>query len=204
MDYLQHTLSESDAGDDPVALFARWLADADATGLREPLAMTLATADGTGQPSARVVLLRDFGPEGFTFYSNYYSRKGAELAVNPRAALCFWWGELERQVRAEGSVTRLSAAESDAYFAQRARGSQLAATISPQSQPVPDRPWLEARLAEGTDRYADQPVPRPDHWGGYRLLPTTIEFWQGRLYRLHDRLRYQRLAEGWRRERLAP
>lgn len=204
MDYLQHTLTESDAGDDPCALFARWLADAEAAGLREPSAMTLATVDAAGQPSARMVLLRDFGPAGFTFYSNYHSRKGAELAANPQAALCFWWAELERQVRAEGRVVRLSAAESDAYFAGRARGSQLAATASPQSQPVPDRAWLEARLAELTNHLADQSVPRPAHWGGYRLVPAALEFWQGRLHRLHDRLRYQRVAEGWQRERLAP
>jgi pyridoxamine 5'-phosphate oxidase len=198
------TLTEDDAGDQPWPLFGRWLAEAEAAGLLEPNAMTLATADPAGRPSARMVLLRGWDDGGFTFFTNYDSRKGRELAANPWAALVFWWPALGRQVRAEGPVARVSAAESDAYFAARPRGSQLAAAASPQSRPIPDRRWLEDAVAELAVRLAGRNVPRPAHWGGFRLAPDAIEFWRRGEFRLHDRLRFERDGAAWRRERLAP
>jgi pyridoxamine 5'-phosphate oxidase len=166
--------------------------------------MTLATATPDGRPSARMVLLRGFDERGFCFYSNYESRKGVELAANPRAALVFWWGELERQVRIEGPVAPTSRAESEAYFHSRPPGSQLSAAASPQSRVIQDRAVLERRVAELATGSADGQVPLPDFWGGYRLTHEVVEFWQGRPNRLHDRLRYRRAGDGWKVERLAP
>src|SRR4051812_31517986 len=167
--------------------------------------MTLATVGAQGRPSARVVLLRKLDERGFCFFTNYESRKGQELAANPWAALLFWWGRLERQVRIEGEVERLSEAESDAYYHSRPLGSQLGAWASPQSQVIANRDFLEERLAGLESEYADHAPPRPPFWGGYRLVPTVFEFWQGGPHRLHDRLRYQLQTDGsWQIERLAP
>jgi pyridoxamine 5'-phosphate oxidase len=190
---------------DPFEQFRRWLAEAQAAGLYEPLAMTLATANADGQPSARMVLLRGFDQRGFTFFTNYRSRKAGELAINPRAALVFWWGILERQVRIEGRIELVSADESDVYFASRPEGSRLGAWASPQSQVIPDREFLVRRMEEFTAQFPNGCVPRPPQWGGYRLVPENLEFWQGQPNRLHDRLRYRRASESqWLIERLAP
>jgi pyridoxamine 5'-phosphate oxidase len=166
--------------------------------------MTLATATPDGRPSARMVLLRGFDERGFCFYTNYESRKGGELAANPNAALVFWWGELERQVRIEGRVERTSRSESEAYFRSRPPGSQLSAAASPQSQVIDGRAVLEERVARLATGQKDGEVPLPGFWGGYRLVPEVVEFWQGRPNRLHDRLRYRRAGDRWRIERLAP
>lgn len=196
-------LSESQADADPLRQFERWLDDAVRAGLPLPNAMTLATASASGKPSARVILLKGIEREGFVFYTNYRSRKAAELAANGAAALVFLWSELERQVRVDGTVEKTSAAESDAYFATRPAGARLSAWASPQSQRVADRQVLEHAAAEAKRRHGESP-PRPPHWGGYRLVPAEIEFWQGRADRLHDRLLYTRAGRGWRIERLAP
>lgn len=191
--------------DDPMVLFARWRSDASAAST-EPDAMTLATATPRGVPSARVVLLRGLDPGGFVFHTNYRSRKGRELAANPRAALVFHWRELDRQVRIEGRVVRLAAAESDAYFRTRPIGSRIGALASPQSRVIPDRASLERRYRAALERHRHLhgDVPRPPSWGGYRLRPRAIEFWLSREHRLHDRIRYVRGRNGWRIERLAP
>lgn len=197
-------LEEDRAPDEPFSLFAAWLDEARGAKLLEPTAMTLATADALGKPAARTVLLKGFDDCGFRFYGNYESRKGRELAVNPQAALTFWWGGLERQVRIEGQVRVLGAALSDAYFAGRPRGSQIGAHASPQSRVIASRRDLESAYARAEEQFRERAVPRPAHWGGYLLEPQRIEFWQGRQNRLHDRLSYRRDGEGWRRQRLAP
>jgi pyridoxamine 5'-phosphate oxidase len=198
------TLEESDADSDPFAQFELWLRAAFENESGEPNAMTIATATRDGRPSSRVVLLRGFDDRGFTFYTNYESRKARELAENPQAALVFYWGTLQRQVRVTGGVAKLPAEESAAYFERRPRGSRVGAWASPQSRIISGRAELDARVAEVEDEFLDKDVPLPPFWGGYRIMPDTIEFWQGRPDRLHDRLRYTRSDDGWVIERLAP
>lgn len=204
-DHSAPPLDASDLHPDPLAQFRSWLAEAVEAGLLEPTAMTLATADADGRPSARTMLLRGLDDEGFVFFTNYQSRKGRELAVNPYGAVVFRWLELGRQVTATGSVVRLDEAASDAYFATRPRGSQVAAWASAQSSVVPGRGVVESLHAETERRYGGAEVPRPPFWGGLRLVPASVEFWQGRPHRLHDRLRYLRQPrDSWRVERLSP
>ena len=204
-DYMFAGFSEADADPDPFRQFARWFEQASDAGIMEPNAMTLATATPDGVPSARMVLLKGVDERGFAFYTNYESRKGGELAANPQAALVFFWVELSRQVRIEGSVTPVSPEESDAYFHSRPRGSQIGSAASHQSRVIAGREPLERHAAELEAEYAGAEIPRPAFWGGYRLAPTLIEFWQGRPNRLHDRLRYRRLQDGgWLIERLSP
>jgi pyridoxamine 5'-phosphate oxidase len=200
----QPPLDERSIDSDPMRQFALWYADAERTPSRHPMAMTLATASPDGTPSARIVLLKQSDARGFIFYTNYRSRKSRELDENPRASLVFFWDDLDRQVRAEGTVTRVSAAESDAYFATRPRESQIGAHASAQSQPIASRALLEEEAAKVARAYEGQSVPRPGHWGGFCLAPTMIEFWQGRIGRLHDRIRYRRNGELWTIERLSP
>jgi pyridoxamine 5'-phosphate oxidase len=203
-EYTREALAEADVDADPVVQFGRWFEQAGQAGLLEPHAMTLATATPDGRPSARMVLLRGFDERGFCFYTNYESRKAAELAANPRAALVLWWDKLERQVRIEGHVERTSRAESEAYFASRPPGSQLSAAASPQSRVIEDRAVLERRVTELATAMPDGRPPLPEFWGGYRLAHELVEFWQGRPNRLHDRLRYRRSGNTWKLERLAP
>jgi len=200
--YDKNVLLESQAAASPFEQFTRWFDEALAAKVPEPNAMTLATVDADGQPSARIVLIKGFDEHGFTFFTNYESRKGTDLAAEPRACLLFFWQPLERQVRIEGVVEKVAAEESDAYYHSRPAGSRIGAWASRQSQPI-TRAELEARELEFRERYGDQP-PRPPHWGGYRLVPDRWEFWQGRKSRLHDRLRYRLEAGQWTRERLAP
>lgn len=196
-------LAEADALPDPFAQFARWFRDALAAELPLANAMTLATVSDAGAPDARIVLLKGVEDEAFVFYSNYDSRKGRQLAARPRACLVFLWAPLERQVRIEGRVEKVPEAASDAYFESRPLGARLSARASPQSAVVPGREALERAVAEQRAQHGDKP-PRPAHWGGYRVLPSQVEFWQGRENRLHDRLLYRRGADAWTIERLAP
>jgi pyridoxamine 5'-phosphate oxidase len=203
-DYRGQALLESHTPAAPLPLLERWLRDALRHGFIEPYAMTLATVDALGRPRARMVLLKQADARGLTFYSNFRSAKARELDARPHAALVLWWPELHRQVRVEGRVARVSAAESDTYFATRPRGAQLGAWASPQSRVVGSRAALERKLAVARARFEGDPVPRPPHWGGFRLVPRAVEFWQGRPDRMHDRLRYTRVAGRWRRARLGP
>lgn len=203
-DYRLAGLDEADLDPDPTAQFAAWLDVAVTGGVPEPNAMVLATVDGEGRPSARTVLLKGLDRDAFTFYTNRRSRKAGELDTNPRCALVFRWDALERQVCVTGTAAPVADAVADEYFAERPHESQLGAWASPQSQVVADRAAVEAAHAAAAARFGDAPVPRPPHWGGYRIRPVTVEFWQGRPGRLHDRLRYRRDADRWIIERLAP
>lgn len=203
-DYTTEGLIESEARADPFEQFHLWFEDARAADLVEPNAMTLATVDAIGRPSARTVLLKAIDERGFGFFTNYNSRKGQDLDQNPLASLLFWWPPLERQVRIDGRAERMTAAESDGYFAERPRGAQIGAWASEQSAVIAGRAELEGAEQAAEERFAGAPVPRPPHWGGYRVVPESIEFWQGRRNRLHDRLRYRREGCVWRIERLAP
>lgn len=203
-DYRLKALLETEVNANPIQQFQLWFDQAIQAELPEPNAMTLATVSTAGKPAARMVLLKGVDSAGFVFYTNYQSRKGQELTATPWAALVFWWAELERQVRIEGPVSKVSDTETETYFYSRPRGSQLGAWASDQSQVIGDRTILEQRLQDLEQQYQNQPIPRPSHWGGYRLQPDLIEFWQGRPNRLHDRLSYQRQNEAWTVQRLSP
>ncbi len=204
-DYEKASLDESAVAADPIAQFRAWFDQATAGGLPEPNAVTVSTASPEGRPSSRVVLMRGFDERGFVFYTNYRSRKGREIESNPFAAMCFFWQPMERQVRVEGRVERTTEAESDDYFRSRPTGSKLGAWVSNQSGVVPSRETLEAEMDAIQARFPGEDVPRPPHWGGFRVVPEAVEFWQGRRSRLHDRLVYRRSDDGgWRVERLAP
>lgn len=204
-EYTLKGLSETDVHRNPFEQFKIWFDQAVAAELPEPNAMTIATATPDGKPSARMVLLKGYDQRGFVFYTNYESNKAQQLIENPWAAITFWWAELERQVRIEGRVEKLTAAESDDYFNSRPKGSQLGAWVSDQSQVIPSREVLEQRLQQLKQDYENKEVPRPTHWGGFRVIPSEIEFWQGRPSRLHDRLLYNRGKDGdWVIQRLSP
>lgn len=203
-DYQGAPLDERSVDGDPHRQFDEWFHAAVAAEVPEANAMTLATVDARGRPAARIVLLKDHDARGFTFYTNYQSRKGRELEARPHAALLFFWVELERQIRIEGAIEQVDVATADAYFRTRPRASRLSAWASPQSAPLPDRAALEARFDEAQRRFPGEDVARPPHWGGYRLLPDAFEFWQGRAGRLHDRVVYRRDDTGWDIGRLAP
>ena len=203
-EYARARLDEKSVSHDPMVEFARWFAEAQEAQVEEVNAMTLATASSDGAPSARIVLLKAFDARGFVFFTDYRSRKGVELEANPRAALVLFWSELERQIRITGGVARTSAPESESYFRTRPLGSRLGAWVSHQSRVIPSRAPLEADLQEATARFSKGEVPLPPHWGGYRVVPETLEFWQGRENRLHDRIRYARDGAKWRVERLSP
>jgi pyridoxamine 5'-phosphate oxidase len=201
---IDRALDEHDLDPDPIVQFQRWFDEAVAGDVPQPDAVCVASLAADGTPDARMVLLKAVDERGFVFYTNYDSEKGRQLAARPVAALVWHWSSLRRQVRVTGVATRIGADESDAYFFSRDRGSQLSAWASRQSEVLPDRAALDARMAAMEDRFSGQQVPRPQWWGGIRVAPTAIEFWQGRANRLHDRLRYLATADGWRTERLAP
>jgi len=194
-DYQMATLSETEVGSDPLLFFQKWFSQAEEAGITEVNAMTLATANMWGMPSARIVLLKGLDEEGFTFFTNYDSEKGRQIADEDSVALLFFWKELERQVRIEGTARKVSATESDDYFHSRPKGSQISAAASPQSEIISDRSVLEKKVQELEQQYAEQEVPRPEHWGGYKVFPEKIEFWQGRSNRLHDRIVFFREPE---------
>ncbi len=204
-DYTEHgPLLEADLAATWPEQFGRWFADALESGLTEPNAMIVATSDAAARPSARTVLLKGYDERGFVFFTNYGSRKGTELAENPQASIVFPWHPIQRQVLVGGTAERVDRAETEAYFASRPRGSRLGAWASPQSEVVPDRATLDEALDEVTARFGDDEIPAPPHWGGLRVVPETVEFWQGRTSRMHDRLRYRRAGDAWVVERLAP
>lgn len=204
-DYQQKALNENDVSADAIEQFGRWWEEANKCDIEEVNAMTLATADTNGRPSARIVLLKDFDKRGFVFYSNYNSNKGSELEENPKAALIFFWKELERQVRIEGDVVKVSGTESDEYFNCRPQGSRIGAWASPQSKVIAGREVIEENVKELEKRFAGKEINRPPHWGGYCVKPVLVEFWQGRSNRLHDRIQYTLQSPGkWKMERLAP
>ena len=203
-DYTLKGLSEEDLASDPISQFSRWFDEVLASGLTEPNAMLLSTVSGS-RPSGRIVLLKDLDTSGFVFFTNYNSKKGQEMEANPQVALTFFWKELERQVRIEGIVEKVATEESDSYFASRPRGSQLGAWVSNQSHVIEGRHYLENQLSYFEAAFEGKAVPKPGHWGGYRVIPDYVEFWQGRPSRLHDRLVYQKTEENnWKIERLAP
>ncbi|SFH03040.1 pyridoxamine 5'-phosphate oxidase [Pedobacter insulae] len=203
-DYRAAELTEKEVDKNPIKQFEKWFSDALAAKLYEPNVMTLATADKTGRPNARIVLLKGFDDQGFSFFTNYLSTKGKELKKNPQACLVFFWAELERQVRIEGKVDKLDKETSEAYFHSRPQGSQIGAIASPQSQVISDRTDLEMKVEELTSIYQDKIIPKPAHWGGYIVKPVSIEFWQGRSSRLHDRIKYDLVNGKWQINRLAP
>lgn len=204
-EYALRSLSETEINNDPILFFGRWFEEAIKADVAEPNAMALATASASGAPSVRMVLLKGFDNNGFVFYTNLESRKGAELLINPKAALLFWWAELERQVRIEGDVQRVSQQEALSYFQSRPRDSQLGAWASPQSSVIPDRSFVSVQMEHISTRFQSLDVlPLPPHWGGFRVTPTAIEFWQGRESRLHDRIRFDLENKAWRICRLAP
>ncbi|MEJ2900970.1 pyridoxamine 5'-phosphate oxidase [Pedobacter panaciterrae] len=203
-DYRSASLSENDVDSNPILQFKKWFQDAVSSQLYEPNVMTLATSDRFGKPTARIVLLKGIDEDGFVFYTNYESKKGRDLVENPQAALVFFWPELERQVRIEGVVSKVSEETSSEYFHSRPIGSQIGAMASPQSKVISDRESLERKVEQLTTQYADQEIPRPLHWGGYLVEPTYIEFWQGRPSRLHDRIVYDLVEGSWIINRLAP
>ena len=202
-EYMKARLDRGDLPADPFAAFGKWFAEAERAGIPEPSAMSLATVGSDGTPSVRIVLLKGLSPSGFTFFTDFRSRKGMDLAAHPRAALLFFWQELERQVRVIGAVTRIAQAEAEEYYQSRPLGSRIGAWASHQSSVIPDRAWLEQRVAEAERQHGKEP-PLPPHWGGFRLAPEEFEFWQGRESRLHDRLRYRKDETGWTIERLSP
>jgi pyridoxamine 5'-phosphate oxidase len=204
-EYLAASLSESNVNADPIKQFDKWFNEALKAEVQEPTAMTLATATYDGRPSARIVLLKGFDSNGFVFYTNYLSRKGKEIAKNPLGAAMFFWGTLERQVRIEGTIEKISKEDSAKYFQTRPRESQLGAVASPQSQEIPGREILEKKWQEAEAEYLDKDIPKPSFWGGYILKPRLIEFWQGRESRLHDRILYKKIDnKNWKKVRLAP
>ena len=202
-DYSQQSFSENEADTNPIQQFAQWWNEAVASEIDEVNAMTLATADAGGKPSARIVLLKDFDEKGFVFFTNYESQKGKELLANPHACLVFFWKELERQVRIEGVAEKISAAESDEYFFSRPAGSRIGAWASPQSSVINNRNILDENVKKFENEFGEN-IPRPPHWGGYRVAPSLIEFWQGRSNWLHDRIRYKKEDRCWKMDRLAP
>lgn len=203
-DYTLNELTRSTLSSDPLSMFNEWMSDARNADIIDATAMTLATVNENGAPSARIVLLKQFKADGFYWYTNYDSRKGIELSSNPNAALVFYWRELERQVRIEGSVSKASAAESDEYFGKRPLGSRYSAAASPQSQVIENQQWLTERTQDLQNKFDEKTLKRPENWGGYKLTPQVYEFWQGRPSRQHDRFRFTRANNNWQIDRLAP